>query len=217
VKLVTHSYVFLKEVVENVDGGLSGSVLPGGANFSVGQRQLFCLARALLRRTPVLIMDEATASFDPATDELIQKMIREQFKHCTVITIAHRLNTIADSDLILVLADGQVQEFDSPKKLRENPDSLYAQLMRETHKADLSYAESDEKDVKAGEEEKGKRLKENDFLNVLSKPSRPSASDDGDHPTSITEDTPFLTNKDQPEYEHSQEKATIHLPKKDSN
>lgn len=109
--------VRLKTVVMNLAGGLEALVAEGGQNFSVGQRQLICLARAILRRNRVLVLDEATANVDPETDLFIQKTIRDLFKDCTVITIAHRLNTIMDSDRVLVLDAGEVKEFDEPHVL----------------------------------------------------------------------------------------------------
>lgn len=98
---------------------------------SVGQRQLICLARALLRKTKLLILDEATAAVDLETDDLIQKTIREEFKNCTVLTIAHRLNTIMDSDRIIVLDKGQIVEFDSPNSLLSNPGSIFSSMHKD--------------------------------------------------------------------------------------
>lgn len=106
--------VRLKTIVLQSEGGLESSVSEGGQNFSVGQRQLICLARAILRRNRVLVLDEATANVDPETDLFVQKTIRDLFKDCTVMTIAHRLNTIMDSDRVLVLDAGEVCEFDEP-------------------------------------------------------------------------------------------------------
>ena len=99
--------------------GLQHSFTEGGDNLSVGQRQLMCLARALLRKTKILVLDEATANVDLETDEFIQQVIRKEFSHCTVLTIAHRLNTIIDYDKILVLQDGKVIEYDSPVRQKD--------------------------------------------------------------------------------------------------
>ncbi|XP_046664349.1 multidrug resistance-associated protein 1-like isoform X2 [Homalodisca vitripennis] len=101
------------------------TISEGGDNLSVGQRQLVCLARALLRKTQILILDEATAAIDLETDDLIQQTIREEYKDCTVLTIAHRLNTIIDSDRVIVLDEGKVKEFDSPSNLLKRPTSIF--------------------------------------------------------------------------------------------
>ncbi|KAM8706128.1 hypothetical protein ACLKA7_010417 [Drosophila subpalustris] len=109
--------VKLKPVISELPSGLQSIISEGGTNFSVGQRQLVCLARAILRENRVLVMDEATANVDPQTDALIQATIRNKFRECTVLTIAHRLNTIMDSDKVLVMDAGQLVEFASPYEL----------------------------------------------------------------------------------------------------
>ncbi|KAJ2505450.1 hypothetical protein IWW47_002040 [Coemansia sp. RSA 2052] len=118
----------LADFVRTKDERLEFVVTQGGENFSVGQRQLICLARALLKRASILVLDEATAAIDNSTDTIIQESIRKEFKDCTVLTIAHRLNTIIDSDRILVLDQGKVAEFDTPEALLAKEDGLFKQL-----------------------------------------------------------------------------------------
>lgn len=96
---------------------LNDSVKEGGGNFSVGERQLLVIARALLCGAAIVIMDEATAAVDADTDARIQKVMRSEFAGATCITVAHRLNTIMDCDLVLVMGDGRAEEFDTPKAL----------------------------------------------------------------------------------------------------
>jgi ABC-type multidrug transport system fused ATPase/permease subunit len=115
----------LKGTIGSLEGGLETTVNEGGSNFSVGQRQLICLARAVLRKTKVLVLDEATAACDLETDTLIQKTIRTEFKACTVLTIAHRLNTIIDSTRVMVLDKGEIVEFDTPENLISNKESIF--------------------------------------------------------------------------------------------
>ncbi|XP_066475389.1 multidrug resistance-associated protein 1-like [Tiliqua scincoides] len=107
----------LKNFVQSLPKKLLHQISEGGENLSVGQRQLICLARALLRKTKVLILDEATASVDMETDNLVQSTIRKEFRNCTVLTIAHRLHSIMDSDRVLVLDAGRIAEFDTPHRL----------------------------------------------------------------------------------------------------
>ncbi|XP_031677652.1 LOW QUALITY PROTEIN: multidrug resistance-associated protein 1-like [Oncorhynchus kisutch] len=107
----------LKSFVSGLPDKLNHECSEGGENLSLGQRQLVCLARALLRKTKILVLDEATAAVDLETDNLIQSTIRTQFDDCTVLTIAHRLNTIMDYTRVLVLDKGEMAEFDSPSTL----------------------------------------------------------------------------------------------------
>ncbi|ORX67697.1 hypothetical protein BCR32DRAFT_330237 [Anaeromyces robustus] len=107
----------LKQSISELENKLESEVRANGENFSVGQRQLLCLARAMVRDSPILVMDEATASVDIETDSIIQKALRTKFSRVTVLTIAHRLNTIIDYDKILVLNKGEILEYDTPKNL----------------------------------------------------------------------------------------------------
>ncbi|KAF8698183.1 hypothetical protein HU200_035701 [Digitaria exilis] len=102
-----------------------------GSNWSMGQRQLFCLGRALLRRCRVLVLDEATASIDNATDAILQKTIRTEFRDCTVVTVAHRIPTVMDCSMVLAMSDGKVVEYDRPLKLMETEGSLFRDLVKE--------------------------------------------------------------------------------------
>ncbi|XP_070798750.1 ATP-binding cassette sub-family C member 4 [Pituophis catenifer annectens] len=128
--------VQLKEAIEDLPDKLEAQLAESGSNFSVGQRQLVCLARAILKKNKILIIDEATANVDPRTDELIQKTIREKFAQCTVLTIAHRLNTIIDSDRIMVLDLGRLKEYDEPYILLQEKESLFYKMVQQLGKAE---------------------------------------------------------------------------------
>jgi ABC-type multidrug transport system fused ATPase/permease subunit len=121
----------MKETVMQMPDQLLAAVAEGGDNFSVGERSLLSLSRALLRHSKVLVLDEATAAVDMKTENVIQKTIREAFRECTVLTIAHRLQTIIDSDRILVMQAGEIAEFDSPKNLLANEDSIFSGMVRQ--------------------------------------------------------------------------------------
>lgn len=128
--------VEMKENFYEIEGfGLETRIMDRGSNLSVGQRQLICLARAILRNNKILVLDEATANVDPHTDALIQSTIRNKFSECTVLTVAHRLNTIMDSDKVLVMDSGSVVEFDHPFNLLSKQNGFFYNLVHETGKS----------------------------------------------------------------------------------
>ncbi|XP_061678386.1 ATP-binding cassette sub-family C member 8 isoform X1 [Syngnathoides biaculeatus] len=120
----------LKPVVKSLPGGLDANVTEGGENFSQGQRQLFCLARAFVRKSSILIMDEATASIDMATESILQKVVMTAFADRTVVTIAHRVHTILNADLVIVMKRGIILEYDEPQALLNKEDSVFASFVR---------------------------------------------------------------------------------------
>ncbi|KAF5294168.1 hypothetical protein FQR65_LT10879 [Abscondita terminalis] len=120
--------VEIKNLVESLDH----EIYEGNSEFSVGEKQLLCLARAVISKNNILLLDEATANIDSQTDALIQKVIKKNFERCTVITIAHKLENILHNDKILVLDAGTIVQFDSPKKLLENKDGLFYDMVKES-------------------------------------------------------------------------------------
>ncbi|OAD53879.1 Multidrug resistance-associated protein 5, partial [Eufriesea mexicana] len=125
---------YLKEKVQIMSGQLDAIVEFGGNNFSVGERQLLCLSRALLRNTKVLVLDEATAAVDPETEIAVQNTIQKEFSSSTVLTIAHRLKTVISCDRIAVMKNGQIIEFDAPSVLLLNSNSEFSKMMTSTEK-----------------------------------------------------------------------------------
>ncbi|KAI2665426.1 ATP-binding cassette sub-family C member 9 [Labeo rohita] len=130
----------LKNMVKSLPGGLDAVVTEGGENFSVGQRQLFCLARAFVRKSSILIMDEATASIDMATENILQKVVMTAFADRTVVTIAHLVSSILEAEQVLVFSSGTLAECDSAPNLLAQEDSLFSILVR-THKDVTMYPE----------------------------------------------------------------------------
>ncbi|KAM9802672.1 ATP-binding cassette sub-family C member 4-like isoform 2-T2 [Syngnathus typhle] len=130
--------VQMKAAVEELPNKMETLLTESGSNFSMGQRQLLCLARAILRKNRILVLDEATANVDPRTDSLIQKTIRGKFQECTVLTIAHRLNTIIDCDRILVLDASKIHEYDEPYVLLQNHRGLFYQMVQQTGPAEAA-------------------------------------------------------------------------------
>lgn len=129
--------VKLKDAISEMPAGLQSRISEGGSNFSVGQRQLVCLARAILRENKVLVMDEATANVDPQTDALIQNTIRTKFENCTILTIAHRLHTVMDCDKVMVMDAGCLVEYASPYELLNDlaGSKIFYEMARQTGRA----------------------------------------------------------------------------------
>ncbi|KAH7657583.1 Xenobiotic-transporting ATPase protein [Dioscorea alata] len=121
----------LKHTICKLPALLDSSVSDDGENWSTGERQLFCLGRVLLRKNKILVLDEATASVDTATDAILQKIIRQEFSNCTVITVAHRVPTVTDSDRVMVLSYGNIVEFGKPAELLESKESYFSKLVEE--------------------------------------------------------------------------------------
>ncbi|PVD18354.1 hypothetical protein C0Q70_20903 [Pomacea canaliculata] len=138
----------MKEKIQSLEGQLDGMVEENGKNFSMGERQLLCLARTLLRKSKILVLDEATASIDTRTEVLVQHTIRECCRDCTVLTIAHRINTIWDCDKVLVMEDGKPVEYNQPSVLLQKSQSKFKAMfdaMKATPRGD-SINEEDEPD-----------------------------------------------------------------------
>ena len=131
-RLQSQSSGYVSLIDQNADHGvINMEVESGGSNLSQGQRQLLCIARALIKKPKILLMDEATASIDSKTDEVIQQLIRTQFTDSTILTIAHRLNTIIQYDKILSLRDGKVVDYGSPRQLLQDQSTYFCQLVKQ--------------------------------------------------------------------------------------
>lgn len=119
--------------------GIYMKISENGSNLSTGERQLICICRAILRKNKVVVLDEATANIDIVTEEKIQRLIEAEFKDSTVITIAHRLNTIIKSDKVLVLSFGKVEEYAAPSELMADPGSKFSNLLKELKKEEKNH------------------------------------------------------------------------------
>lgn len=146
--------VHLADRIRSLSLKLEAPVIENGKNYSLGQRQLFCICRAILSKTQILVLDEASSSLDLHTDNLIQETIKKCFADLTVLTIAHRLNTIIEADKVLLMEGGVLQEFDEPIKLLRNPESEFAKLVAHTGEAatrklvEMAEAASKEREAK---------------------------------------------------------------------
>ncbi|XP_061290366.1 ATP-binding cassette sub-family C member 4-like isoform X2 [Bos javanicus] len=130
--------VRLKETIESLPSKMDTELVESGSNLSVGQRQLLCLARGILRKNRILIIDNATSYVDPRTDELIQKNIREKFSECTVLTITHRLSTIIDSEWIMVWDSGILEDYDEPYSMLQDRDNPFYEMVQQLGEAEAT-------------------------------------------------------------------------------
>nr|XP_006075670.2 multidrug resistance-associated protein 4-like isoform X2 [Bubalus bubalis] len=137
--------VQLKDTIKNLPGKMNTELAESGLNLSVGQRQLVCLARAILKKNQILIMDKATSNVDPRTDELIQTKIREKFAHCTVLTITHSLSSVINCQRITVLDSGRLKETGQPNDLLQNRNSLCYKMMQQLGKDEVAVLPEREK------------------------------------------------------------------------
>lgn len=153
--------VELKSVVSSLTDGLECKVSDGGSNFSTGQRQLLCLARAILRNNKILLLDEATSNVDSETDQLIQQTIRNNFADCTVITIAHRLHTVMDNDKLIVVDAGEIMEFDHPYELIQKSDGFFKRLLDQTGTSTAAALTLIAKEVRVSKGHRSKGLSQN--------------------------------------------------------
>eukprot|EP01088_Endostelium_zonatum_P014666 TRINITY_DN3301_c1_g2_i1.p1 TRINITY_DN3301_c1_g2~~TRINITY_DN3301_c1_g2_i1.p1 ORF type:complete len:682 (-),score=141.88 TRINITY_DN3301_c1_g2_i1:2-1972(-) len=147
------SRVNMREAVENTFGGINGSVTEYGENWSVGQRQLLCLGRAMLRRSKILVLDEATAAVDYETDKVVQETIRREFESVTVLTIAHRLGTIMDYDRVMVLERGRLVEFDTVENLLKDERGVFYGMVNDAGKKKKKRRSDEDEDEDSESEE----------------------------------------------------------------
>jgi ABC-type multidrug transport system fused ATPase/permease subunit len=134
---------------------LDVEISEGGSNLSSGEKSLVGICRAILRKNKIILLDEATANIDIVTEQTIQKLLKESFEDCTMIVVAHRLQTIIESDRVLVLDRGRVAEFDTPSELRKRPESHFTKLINEIQE-DESLRQK-KKAIEKKEEEENKK------------------------------------------------------------
>merc|ERR1711865_614692 len=141
------------------DSLLNYQIQAGGENLSSGEKSLLCICRVILRKNKIVILDEATANIDIETEQVIQKLIKQSFKNCTMIVVAHRLQTIIESDRVLVLDTGKVAEFDTPAVLRKREESHFAKLIKEIQMQEEKNKKKEEKKEEKKDDKKEEKKK----------------------------------------------------------